>query len=97
MRKLKTLGIVAGVYLVAIFMETVMTVSSPDYQGGMSVLVIGASFSFMATKVGYRWFDAFLVLTPIYGIYFIFKIAYRIAYLPQRDWSNRGEESGSAN
>ena len=97
MRKLKTVAIVAGIYFLALIMETVMAASSPDYQGGMSVLVIGLALGIMATKVGYRWFDALLALIPIYGFFFLFKIAYRVAYLPQKDWTERASDSGKTN
>lgn len=93
MRKLKTVGIVVGIYLLAMFMETIMAISPPNYQGGISIIVILASLGFMAPKVGYRWFDCFLAAIPFYGIFFIFRIAYRIAFLPNRDWADRATSS----
>lgn len=89
MRTFKTLGIVVGVYAIAMFAEIVMTSSSPSYEGGISVVVILACLGFLAPKVGYRWFDCFFALIPFYGIIFIFRIAYRIANLPNVDWSAR--------
>ncbi len=70
-------------------MEIIMASSSPDYEGGIAVIVILTLLGFMAPKVGYRWFDCFFALIPIYGIFFIFRIANRIANLPQTDWSQR--------
>jgi hypothetical protein len=89
MRTLKTIGIVIGIYITAIVMEIIMASSSPDYEGGIAVIVILTLLGFMAPKVGYRWFDCFFALIPIYGIFFIFRIANRIANLPQTDWSQR--------
>lgn len=89
MRTFKTLSIVIGIYATAMFMEVVMAIGSPDYQGGISVIVILAILGFMAPKVGYRWFDCFLAAIPFYGIFFIFRIANRIAILPEIGWSQR--------
>ena len=89
MRTLKTIGIVIGIYITAIVMEVIMASSSSDYEGGIGAIVILTLLGFMAPKVGYRWFDCFFVLIPIYGIFFIFRVANRIANLPQTDWSQR--------
>ena len=89
MRKLKTVGIVIGMYIAAIFADFVMALGSPTYEGGLSVIVFLAILGAMASKVGYRWFDCFLALIPIYGIVIIFRVAYRIAFLPNKDWPER--------
>lgn len=86
MRTFKTIAIVIGIYLAAIIMEVIMTLSSPDYQGGISFIVILAILGFMAVKVDYRWFDCFFAVIPVYGLFFIFRIANRIAFLPNKDW-----------
>lgn len=91
MRTFKTIAIVIGIYTAALVMELVMASSSPDYQGGITVLVILGILGFLAPKVGYRWFDCFFAAIPFYGIFFIFRIAHRIAFLPERDWSARVE------
>ena len=90
MRTLKTIGIVIGIYVAAIVAELLVGSSSPDSGGGVSVIVILGLLAFMATKVGYRWFDCFFALIPFYGVFFIFRIAYRVANLPARDWTERG-------
>lgn len=54
------------------------------------VLIIMA---FLCQKVGYRWFDTFLSLIPIYGAFFICKIAWRASVLPHRYWSIRHIQS----
>ncbi|MEI7561644.1 MAG: hypothetical protein WCJ43_04270 [Actinomycetes bacterium] len=89
MRVAKTIGIVIGVYVIAMIMEVIMAGSSPDYQGGISVLVILGFLGFLAPKVGYRWFDCFFAAIPFYGIFFIFRIAHRVANLPNKDWPER--------
>ena len=89
MRILKTIGIVIGMYIAAFAMETIMYSSSPTYEGGISILVLLGLLGFMAPKVGYRWFDCFMAIIPIYGIVLILRIAYRVAFLPNRDWTER--------
>jgi hypothetical protein len=89
MRLFKTIGIVLGVYILAFVLDAIVASGSPDYQGGMTVLVILGSLALFAPKVGYRWFDCFFAVIPFYGIFFIFRIAHRVAFLPQRDWSER--------
>ena len=89
MRIFKTIAIVIGMYGAAMILEVVMAISSPSYQGGISVIVILTVLGFMAPKVGYRWFDCFFAAIPFYGIFFIFRIANRIAFLPEIGWSQR--------
>jgi hypothetical protein len=89
MRIFKTIAIVIGMYATAMILEIVMAISSPDYEGGISVIVILTVLGFMAPKVGYRWFDCFFAAIPFYGIFFIFRIANRIAFLPEIGWSQR--------
>lgn len=89
MRVIKTIGIVIAIYAAALIMEMIMASSSPEYQGGITVIVILGALAFLSPKVGYRWFDCFFAAIPFYGIFFIFKICYRIAHLPNRDWTDR--------
>lgn len=89
MRLIKTIALVAGMYLISLMAEVVMVTASPEYEGGVSVLVILGLLALIAPKVGYRWFDCFFAAIPFYGIYFIFRLAYRVALLPERDWSER--------
>ena len=86
MRTIKTIGLVIAMYLVALIVELIMVSGSPDYDGGLSALVILGILAITAPKVGYRWFDCFFAIIPIYGIFFIFKIAHRVAFLPKVDW-----------
>ena len=89
MRTIKTIGIVIGIYAAALIAELLVGSSSPDSGGGVSVIVILGLLAFMATKVGYRWFDCFFAAIPFYGIFFIFRIAHRVAHLPEIDWTQR--------
>ena len=89
MRSLKTIGLVLALYLLAFVGEAAMAISSPDYEGGIGVVIILGLLAFMAPKVGYRSFDCFFAAIPFYGIFFIFRICRRIANLPQVDWSQR--------
>lgn len=91
MRTFKTIAILIGIYIAAFVVEVIVASGSPDYQGGVTVLVLLGFLAFMAPKVGYRWFDCFFAAIPFYGIFFIFRIAHRIAFLPERDWSERVE------
>lgn len=91
MRIFKTIGIVLGIYIAAFVVDVIVASGSPDYQGGVTVLVLLGLLAFLAPKVGYRWFDCFFAAIPFYGIFFIFRIAHRIAFLPERDWSERVE------
>jgi hypothetical protein len=91
MRTFKTIAIVFGIYIAAFVVDIIVASGSPDYQGGVTVLVLLGFLAFLAPKVGYRWFDCFFAAIPFYGIFFIFRIAHRIAFLPERDWSERVE------
>lgn len=92
MRTLKTIGIVLGIYIAALVTDVTLASNSPDYQGGVTLLIILGFLAYLAPKVGYRWFDSLFAAIPFYGIYFIFRIAYRIAHLPSRDWSTRSDQ-----
>jgi len=89
MRVAKTIGIVLAMYALALVMELIMVAGSDEYEGGMSLLVILISLGIAGSKVGYRWFDCFFAMIPFYGIFYIFRIAYRLANLPTIDWKLR--------
>lgn len=89
MRTLKTIGIVFGIYIVSLIADVALALNSPDYQGGVTVLIILGFLAYLAPKVGYRWFDCFFAAIPFYGIFFIFRVAHRIANLPEVDWVER--------
>jgi len=89
MRIAKTIGIVLAMYALALVVELIMVIGSSDYEGGMSLLVILISLGIAGSKVGYRWFDCFFAVIPFYGVFFIFRIAYRLANMPTVDWKLR--------
>jgi len=89
MRTFKTIGIVLGIYASAFIADVVVASGSSEYQGGVTAIVILGILAVLAPKVGYRWFDCFFAAIPIYGIFFIFRIARRVAHLPEIDWSQR--------
>lgn len=89
MRILKTIGIVVGMYTAALLAEVVVGGITPDYEGGVTLLVMLGFLGYLSPKVGYRGFDCFFALIPIYGIIYVFRIVYRVAFLPGRDWSER--------
>jgi hypothetical protein len=92
MRVFKTIAIVIAMYLAALISEVVMYLGSPDYEGGIAFVVLLGFLAFLAPKVGYRWFDCFFAMIPFYGIFFIFRIAHRTAFLPNKDWTERASQ-----
>lgn len=89
MRTFKTIAIVLGAYLVGFILEFSLLSGSADYQGGALLPFFLVLLAIAAPKVGYRWFDCFFALIPLYNIFFIFRIAHRLAYLPNKDWVER--------
>ena len=89
MRIFKTIGIVVGMYAAALLAEVMVAGVTPDYEGGVTLLVMLGFLGYLSPKVDYRGFDCFFAVIPIYGIIYVFRIAYRVAFLPGRDWSER--------
>jgi len=54
------------------------------------LMVVGA---FIARRVSYRWFDAFLLLIPLVGLIYLWRFAWRLSFLPYRDWPPRPDEA----
>jgi hypothetical protein len=65
----------------------------PSGDSMVPIVVLFVLGALAAGRVSYRWFDAFLVLIPIYGLFFLVKLAWRLALLPYRDWPPRPEEA----
>ena len=90
MRKLKTLGIIIGLYLVVILLSALLYFVNPGISDasveGFGIIIFLILIGTLAKKVGYRWFDCFFIFIPFYGLFWLFRIAYRIAYLPNTDW-----------
>lgn len=67
-------------------------IGASDWYGFLVVVLV---YSFLATRVSLRWYYVGWFLVPIVGIYALWKISWRVAYLPWRDWDLRpGEEVG---
>lgn len=67
---------------------------SPDDVGLWRPLCVAAVFvvwAVMAQQVDYRWFDAVLIVVPIYGWWWMAMIAWRITNVPYRNWAPRPE------
>lgn len=54
---------------------------------GWAVLIV--PLALMSERVGYRWFDAVVVMIPIYNLAFIVKMVWRYASLPRNEWPPR--------
>jgi len=54
------------------------------------LLIVGA---LIARRVSYRWFDAFLLVIPLFGLIYVWRFAWRLAFLPYRDWPPRPDEA----
>jgi hypothetical protein len=44
---------------------------------------------FLASRVSYRWVHGLYWVFPTLGIYFLWRVAWRVSVLPQRDWPGR--------
>jgi len=64
-----------------------------DIAGPASFLPILALYAFLATRVSERWYYALWLCLPIANIYVSWKISWRVAYLPWRDWELREGEA----
>lgn len=61
----------------------------------VGLLALMLLFGFLATRVSLPWYYVAWFLVPIAGAYAVWKISWRAAYLPWRDWDLRpGEERG---
>lgn len=85
MRILKTIGLLMASYAIVFFITFLMFLLNPsiseDSATGIGFIAMLAFWSFLATKVNYRWFDCFFALIPFYGAYWVVKIMYRVAGL----------------
>jgi hypothetical protein len=55
-------------------------------------VVLSGLLWFVTPLVSYRRRDALCGLIPFYNIWFVARIAWRLAYLPHRDWDPRPDE-----
>jgi hypothetical protein len=54
------------------------------------LVVLGA---LVASRVSYRWRDGLLLLIPIVGLFYLGRFAWRLSFLPYRDWPPRRQEA----
>jgi hypothetical protein len=71
--------------------EAAISHASAALGWGVTLCMLVA-YAVAARKVSYRWFDVLFTFVPIYSIFWMIKIAYRVAYLPHKDWAPRPEE-----
>lgn len=66
--------------------------TAPGVQGAVwpvriaGVVVITVLCGAVARRVDYRIRDAFVALVPVYGLYFILKLLWRLSALPETPW-----------
>ena len=95
LRVLLTILFWIGAYLVAGLIG--LASSGGGSQGsnagsGLGTLLLLAEYAWLARKVSYRWFDCLFAMIPFYGLFWMLRIMWRIAYLPFADWTPRSEE-----
>lgn len=59
----------------------------------LALLFQPAVVAVVAPLVSYRRVDAFSMLVPFYNLYLMCRFAWRLAYLPYRDWAPRSDEA----
>jgi hypothetical protein len=57
-----------------------------------STLLLTGLTAWLAPRVSYRRRDALWWLTGVGGLWLFFIVAWRVAYLPHRDWPPRDDE-----
>jgi hypothetical protein len=57
---------------------------------GSSVVVV--LYAYLATRVSLPWYHVAWFVVPIIGMIAFFRISWRVAYLPWRDWDLREDE-----
>jgi len=65
--------------------------ATEDSARGLSAVFILGFLMLALPRVGWRKRDAFLAFIPFYGLYTILMTCWRLAYLPNRDWTLREE------
>jgi hypothetical protein len=106
-RVARTIGLFIVLWVVARVFETAGTRLVESATGPVSTfahlnirqlfidVALFAVTGWAATKVSYRWFDFLLLFIPFYNIVLLCRLAWRLSYLPYRDWAPRPEEAAS--
>ncbi|MFD2077553.1 Protein of unknown function [Actinopolymorpha cephalotaxi] len=63
-----------------------------DSGSGLTALYVLVVYGALGRLVSYRRRDCFFVLIPFWNIFWTLRIAWRIAFLPCRDWKPRPDE-----
>ncbi|MFI7598885.1 hypothetical protein [Actinoplanes sp. NPDC049681] len=81
---------IAGYPLIA---EAITVLTRSDLAGGVtSTLLLMLVTAWLAPKVSYRRRDALWWITGIGGLWLCLILAWRLAYLPHKDWPPRDDE-----
>lgn len=90
-RWLRLVFAVAGVLVV--FGTVSVAARLPPFGLFVGALLQIAVVAIVAPLVSYRRMDAFAMLIPFYNVYLSCRMAWRLAYLPYRDWEPRPDEA----
>jgi hypothetical protein len=82
--------VLAGTFLLREVIAT-MVAGDPVRDATLTLALIGLT-AWLAPKVSYRRRDALWWLTGLGGLWLFFIVAWRLAYLPYRDWPPRDDE-----
>jgi len=74
-------------FAIGLFFADALTNASDSSINSLSILLTLGYYAYLCPKVGYRTYDCLFLLIPIYQIFFMLRIAYRAAYLPNKDWT----------
>lgn len=87
--------LLVGLYLSAIVVAVIAAAGSTQDSSGtlLGSLFLVVVFGALATQVSFRKRDGWLILVPVYGVVWMIRIAWRVAFLPYRDWSPRPHEA----
>ena len=83
-------GAIAGFLVLG---EAVTALARSDVAGDVtSILLLMSLTAWLAPKVSYRRRDAFWWITGVGGLWLFPILAWRLAYLPHKDWPPRDDE-----
>ncbi|MCI0687467.1 MAG: hypothetical protein L0Y54_09565 [Sporichthyaceae bacterium] len=62
--------------------------------GPISLVPMLVLHTWAAPRVGYRWFDAAVLLVPFLGVVWSVRVIWRLTLLPVRDWAPLPSQPG---
>jgi hypothetical protein len=83
---------VAGVWLAGKHLVFVPWIGNTQASDVATVLCPFLVTAALAPYVGYRRFDAFAWILPPIGFALMVRLAWRVSYLPYRDWPRRSDD-----